>query len=58
MTVYETTMGYLLGGVGWLSSLILTIGAVMVIGSRGSSGMMPLFLSFDKKTKKALKPAH
>src|SRR5271157_658741 len=43
MSVYQTTMGYVLGGVGWLSSLMLAIGVVMVIGSRGSSGMM-LFL--------------
>ena len=43
MSVYETTMGYILGGVGWLSSLMLVIGVVMVIGSRGGSGMM-LFL--------------
>jgi len=43
MTVYETTMGYLLGGVGWLSSLMLAIGAIMVLGSFGRNGMT-LFL--------------
>lgn len=43
MSVYETTMGYVLGGVGWLSSLMLAIGAVMIIGSFGRNGMT-LFL--------------
>ncbi|HME53114.1 MAG TPA: hypothetical protein VKM55_12910 [Candidatus Lokiarchaeia archaeon] len=43
MSVYETTMGYVLGGVGWLSTLMLGIGGLMVLGSRGGNGMT-LFL--------------
>src|SRR5271157_5167778 len=43
MSVYQTTMGYVLGGVGWLSSLMLAIGGFMVLGSRGGNGMT-LFL--------------
>jgi len=39
MIVYGTTMGYVLGGVGWLSSLMLVIGGFMVLGSRGGNGM-------------------
>ena len=43
MSFYETAMGYVLAGVGWLASLAIVIGAVMMIGSMGRNGMT-LFL--------------
>ena len=44
MSLYETAIGYMLAGVGWLSTLAIAIGAIILIGSMGRNGMMIFLL--------------